>query len=476
MRVSGNRRYLEQNGRPFFYLADTAWKLFTAPDEADARHYLRTRQAQGFSVIMPVLATERTRGEEGERSAFLEDDPDRPDEAFFARVDRLVADANALGLWMALLPAWGSYVGGAGRDQPVLDAEKARRYGAYVGRRYQDRDVIWVNGGDRRVTGEREAATWRALAQGLKEGDGGAHVMTFHPPGLQGGGHSSLWFHEDDWLDFNLLQTGVRYLEDDLCGHYLADYQRRPTKPYLDGETRYENSHRNFSLPRPMGPKITAYHVRQAAYYAMLCGAAGHTYGCRDVWSFYVPSERPPTRCVDMPWRQALHLPGARQLQHWRALFERYPWHRLVPDAPGPEAGGQGAEGSPGGSAARGSLGAGLRAGCGARAPDHPWRLGRHGQPQHPRGDRGRRLVRPHLSPPADAGVGRPRPGRRARRCRGRPVVRPPHRRGALRGSLRSEAAGGEGREARLFPPGDEQAPDWVLVLRAVGNTGGQPR
>ncbi|HEX2517115.1 MAG TPA: DUF4038 domain-containing protein, partial [Chloroflexota bacterium] len=35
MRVSENRRYLEQNGRPFFYLADTAWKLFTAPDEAD---------------------------------------------------------------------------------------------------------------------------------------------------------------------------------------------------------------------------------------------------------------------------------------------------------------------------------------------------------------------------------------------------------------------------------------------------------
>ena len=43
-------------------------------------------------------------------------------------------------------------------------------------------------------------------------------------------------------------------------------------------------------------------------------------------------------------------------------------------------------------------------------------------------------------------------------------------------GRYAQSAAGGEGREARLFPPGDEQAPDWVLVLRAVGNTGGQPR
>ena len=473
MRVSENRRYLEQNGRPFFYLADTAWKLFTAPDEADARHYLRTRQAQGFSVIMPVLATERARGEEGERSAFLEDDPDRPDEAFFARVDRLVADANALGLWMALLPAWGSYVGGAGRDQPVLDAVKARRYGAYVGRRYQDRDVIWVNGGDRRVTGEREAATWRALAQGLKEGDGGAHVMTFHPPGLQGGGHSSLWFHEDDWLDFNLLQTGVRYLEEDLCGHYLADYQRRPTKPYLDGETRYENSHRNFSLPRPMGPKITAYHVRQAAYYAMLCGAAGHTYGCRDVWSFYVPSERPPTRCVDMHWRQALHLPGARQLQHWRALFERYPWHRLVPDAPGPEAGGQGAEGSREGAQREGRWEQAFGQGVGRG------RLITHGAwdgtanlstPAAIADDGSFALI--YLPQPMPVWVDLDQvggPGAAVDALWFDPRT----------GEERYEgryAAGGEGREARLFPPGDEQAPDWVLVLRAVGNTEGQPR
>ena len=187
--------------------------------------------------------------------------------------------------------------------------------------------------------------------------------MTFHPPGLQGGGHSSLWFHEDDWLDFNLLQTGVRYLEDDLCGHYLADYQRRPTKPYLDGETRYENSHRNFSHAPPHGAQDHGLPRAPGGVLRHALRRAGHTYGCRDVWSFYVPSERPPTRCVDMHWRQALHLPGARQLQHWRALFERYPWHRLVPDVPDLGAREQGAEGEPAGGAgrARGARGAGSR-------------------------------------------------------------------------------------------------------------------
>jgi hypothetical protein len=457
VRVSENRRHLVHDGRPFFYLADTAWKLFTAPSEDEARHYLRTRREQGFSVIMPVLATERARGEEGERSAFLDDDPDRPDEAFFARVDRLVDDANALGLWMALLPTWGSYVGGGRRDRPVLDAANARRYGAYVGRRYRGRDVIWVNGGDRAVAGEGEAAVWRALAAGVREGDGGEHVMTFHPPGLQNGGHSSRWFHDDDWLDFNLLQTGVRYLEDDLCGHYLADYNRLPVKPYLDGETRYENSHRNFTMPRPAGPKITAYHVRQAAYYAALCGAAGHTYGCRDVWSFYVPSERPPTRCVDTDWRRAIQLPGARQLRHWRTLLERYPWHRLVPDQPDLAAragGGRGAAGEP-----RWEQPFGQALGSGRLITHGAWDgTGNVSTPAAIADDASFALLYLPLPMPLWVDLSR---------IAGAAVdalwFDPRTAEERLIGRY-----AGRAEPVRFFPPGDETAPDWVLVLRAA--------
>jgi hypothetical protein len=338
MNVSANRRYLEHEGTPFFYLADTSWKLFTAPTEQEADLYLRTRKEQGFTVVMPVLATERSAGEEDEPFVFSDGDPARPNEAFFARCDRIVDRANELGLWVAVLPTWGSHVGGSPRDKPVFAEDTIRRYGAFAGRRYRDRKIIWVVGGDRNADDARHQALWRALAAGLKEGDGGRHVITFHPPGLRpdpiDSGSSGRWFHQDPWLDFNMLQTGLRFQEEDQCARYLAEYNRHPTKPFLDGETRYENSHRNFGMPRPTGPKITAHHVRQAAYYAMLCGALGHTYGCRDVWSFYVPSDRPPTRCVDTHWRTALHFPGAEQLRHWRRLFETYPWYRLAPDLP----------------------------------------------------------------------------------------------------------------------------------------------
>src|SRR5688572_23750437 len=102
MNVSANGRYLEHDGRPFFYLADTAWKLLTVPTEAEADLYLRTRKEQGFTVVMPVVATEIARGEEGELSAFEDNDPARPNERFFARADRITRRANELGLWVAL--------------------------------------------------------------------------------------------------------------------------------------------------------------------------------------------------------------------------------------------------------------------------------------------------------------------------------------------------------------------------------------
>ncbi len=445
MNVSASGRYLEHDGRPFFYLADTSWKLLTQPTETEAETYLRIRRDQGFTVVMPVLATERARGEEHERSAFVDDDPSRPNEAYFAKADRIIGRANELGLWVALLPTWGSYVGGGANDRPVLDEPAARRYGEYVGRRYRNHNVIWVNGGDRKVADDHLKAVWRALAAGLRAGDGGGHVMTFHPPGIQNGGTSSRWFHEDPWLDFNMLQTGVRFWDEDLCANwYLPEYNRRPTKPFLDGETRYENSHRNFSMPRPTGPKATAYHVRQAAYYAMLCGALGHTYGCRDVWSFYVPSEHPPTRCVDTYWLEAIRFPGAQQLIHWRRLFEAYPWYRLAPDTPSADQ-----SATPGGGQGGGRLvthGAGdgsanIRT-PGAIADDASFALVYLPLPMPLWVDLG--LVQ-GARQAVDALWFDPRTGQER-------LIQRYHERATV----------------RFFPPGGETEPDWVLVLRGV--------
>ena len=177
---------------------------------------------------------------------------------------------------------------------PALDEGSAWRYGEYVAA-LPGANVIWLNGGDRIVRDAHLKAVWRALASGVKAGDTrGGHVMTFTRQELRlepESGTSATWFHHDAWLDFNMLQTGLRFLEEDQCARYLAEYRREPAKPYVDGETRYENSNRGSAQAYPAGPKIGAYQVQAVGGFAV-SGALGHSYGCRDVWSFHVPSDR----------------------------------------------------------------------------------------------------------------------------------------------------------------------------------------
>jgi anti-anti-sigma factor len=59
LRVSENRRFLiTEDGKPFFYLGDTAWELFHRLNREEVIRYLDTRAAQGFNVIQAVALAE----------------------------------------------------------------------------------------------------------------------------------------------------------------------------------------------------------------------------------------------------------------------------------------------------------------------------------------------------------------------------------------------------------------------------------
>jgi Protein of unknown function (DUF4038) len=59
LRVSDNQRFLStQDGKPFFYLADTAWELFHRLDRAQAVQYLAKRAEQKFTAIQAVALAE----------------------------------------------------------------------------------------------------------------------------------------------------------------------------------------------------------------------------------------------------------------------------------------------------------------------------------------------------------------------------------------------------------------------------------
>lgn len=334
LKVSDNGRFLvRDDGTPFFWLGDTAWELLHRLNREEAELYLRTRAEQGFTVIQAValaeldgLGTPNAYG----HHPLIDNDPTRPDvqdgpaNDYWDHVDFVVQTANAMGLTMALLPTWGDKWN-AGENEPVLNPANAEVYGEWLGRRYADSAVVWVLGGDREVVNDQQYATLRAMAQGLKRGDGGRHLMTFHP---RGGHGSSEYFHHDDWLDFNMRQNG----HVDTCDSYLntrADYELQPTKPVLDGEPLYED-HPLWFRPDERGHSVAA-DVRRALYWDLFSGACGHTYGHHSVWQMWAPPRKPVNRPL-MPWQDALQQPGARQMKYGRFLMESRPFLSRIPD------------------------------------------------------------------------------------------------------------------------------------------------
>ncbi|HZR21435.1 MAG TPA: glycoside hydrolase family 140 protein [Verrucomicrobiae bacterium] len=332
--ISDNRRFLTwEAGKPFFWLADTAWELFHRPSFEEADHYLENRRQKGFTVVQAVVLAEFdglvTPNAYGERP-LINNDPLKPNEAYFHHVDRLIHLAAQKGLFIGLVPTWGDKIEllGHGKGPLIFEPKNARAYGEWLGNRYRDTwNIIWINGGDRQGGGDNRAI-WEAIAHGIKSADQN-HLMTFHPLGGNGGHSSSEWFHQAPWLDFNLAQSGHerKHLGNDQI--IARDYILLPTKPCLDGEPRYEDHPVNWK-PQELG-WFDDYDARQAAYWAVFAGAFGHTYGCHPVWQFFCQSYA-PISFARRNWRQALDLPGACQMRHLRNLIESRPMLSRVPD------------------------------------------------------------------------------------------------------------------------------------------------
>jgi hypothetical protein len=155
------------------------------------------------------------------------------------------------------------------------------------------------------------------------------HLMTFHPPGGGDGRSSSEWFHEANWLDFNMAQSG--HVRKHLPNYAIVDHDYRlaPTKPCLDGEPRYEDHGVNWR-PAELG-WFDANDSREAAYWALFAGAFGHTYGCHPVWQMCGPRYE-PISFARRPWQEALDLPGAFQMTCVKNLMLSRPFLSRIPD------------------------------------------------------------------------------------------------------------------------------------------------
>lgn len=337
LKIAENKRFLvTADGQPFFWLGDTTWELFHRLNREQAIQLLENRAALKFNVLQSVAIAElegHTDPNPYGHLPFVDLDvtrpavKDGPQNDYWDHVDFIVREANQRGLYIGFLPTWGRFWRDTGNNRkPLFTVANAETYGEWLGKRYRDSGLIWILGGDRDVASDDHREIMRAMAKGLRRGDGGAHLMTFHPPGGRG---SAEWFHDEPWLDFNMRQNGHT---PEFTGRYhntRLDYDRNPTKPVLDGEPIYEDHPVSFKA-NELGHSISS-DVRRPLYWNLFSGAFGHTYGHHSVWQMWSPGKAPINGPL-MPWSDAIQQPGAAQMRHGRALMESRPFLTRVPD------------------------------------------------------------------------------------------------------------------------------------------------
>jgi hypothetical protein len=235
-------------------------------------------------------------------------------------------DLGHMGMYIGVLCTWGKFV-----SSGYLNAENAERYIKFLTERLNRyENIIWIVGGD--IRGDKYPEVWDIMGRSLKKYSPGK-MVGYHPFGRTS---STYWFNDCDWLDFNMFQSGHRRYDqinlsswDEAAGkepwhgednyrYAEIDLARLPLRPVLDGEPSYE--HIPQGLQDSAEPYWQEHHVRRYAWWSVLAGSCGHTYGDNSIFQFYTEDKQPIFGVIDT-WDQALHHTGSGQMQILKELM-----------------------------------------------------------------------------------------------------------------------------------------------------------
>lgn len=262
LKVHKSGRYLERaDGRSFF------WQGEPSPDLSKlSRDYLKTRKEAGVSVLIgPWLGAL----DDSQSEAFLGGDPTRPNENWFKELDRVARDAEELDLYVAPVVLGESFRNG------LYDVESARSCGKILGERYRERsNIVWIVAKDYDSYGQSQYKIFNALAEGIREGNGGRQLMTLWPSKT---GTPGTFWQGVPWVAFNIVETP----DSSVPVWMLAemDYMRQPAKPIvvslspLAGKTHVLSIAPSGEVPgKKRDPDL---EWRKNAYRSLFAGAMG---------------------------------------------------------------------------------------------------------------------------------------------------------------------------------------------------------
>ncbi len=332
LKVSENNRYIvHENGKPFFWLGNTAWLLPERLNRDEVEFFLEKDRLAGYNVeqiqVLNAIPTFNIYGHAANNAEFDFSKVSQPGVyGYWEHLDYIVDVAAQNGIYIAMDCIWGSMIN-------QMDVKKAQSLGRFLAERYKDKpNIIWMIGGD--IKGDKSPEVWDAMARAIKKIDNN-HIMTFHPRGRT---TSAWWFNDREWLDFNMFQSGHRRYgqrkgdgdytikdntEEDNWRYVDMSFEKNPIKPTIDGEPSYEDIPQglhDFNEARWMD-----YDVRRYAYWAVFGGAFGHTYGHNSVMQFIRPGVK-ASFGAEKPWWEAMEDPGYNQMKYLKWLMLSFPF------------------------------------------------------------------------------------------------------------------------------------------------------
>jgi hypothetical protein len=334
LRVAAGRRYLEHlDGQPFFWLGDTWWMglchRLEWPEEF--QQLAADRKAKGFNVIQIVA---------GLYPDMFPFDPRGANEAgfpwetnytgicprYFDQADQRLGYLVEQGFTPCIVGAWGYFM-------PWMGLEKMKAHWRYLIARYGAWPVVWCAAGEAGLPwylangspgDERQQVhDWTEVLRYIRATDPWHRPLTLHPMATSRHGTD-----DPALLDFDMLQTphGRQEAVPVAVNAVRQSYAASPMMPVIDGEASYEMLHD--SLPTEW--------TRRMFWVCLMNGAAGHTYGANGIWQCNRPGQPHGNsphggNWGDLPWNQAMLLPGSQQVGFGKMLLEQFAWQDFTP-------------------------------------------------------------------------------------------------------------------------------------------------
>lgn len=338
LHVAANGRYLEHlDHTPFFWLGDTWWmglcQRLHWPEEF--RALTADRKEKGFNVIQIVAGLYPDMPPFDPRGA---NEAGYPWETNYARIrpeyfdaaDQRLGYLVEQGFTPCIVGAWGYFMQWTG-------VEKMKAHWRYLIARYGAWPVVWCAAGEANLPwylakgfpydDREQVRAWTEVMRFVRTTDPFHRLLTIHPTAIKR--YTALHATDDpSLLDFDMLQTphGQREAAPVVIKAVRESYSATPLMPVIDGEASYEM----------LNDRLPTEWTRRMFWLCLMNGAAGHTYGANGIWQCNRPGQPHGASphggsYGQIPWNEAMLLPGSRQVGLAKAFLERYPWHRFEP-------------------------------------------------------------------------------------------------------------------------------------------------